>query len=158
VAPSKILTQTKQRKQTTRVGNEGRWEYLRRFMGVTLPKEGRKAKKVILDEFCENTGYDRKYAIRLLSGQPPEKRLRHRIHWLLQGLQHLRLVLLFHFPHQFHESRGSRAISQNKTSPYVQWNLPLSYLIPAHPGNGSAKDAVQSSDPCFTGDGIGSSP
>jgi hypothetical protein len=37
-------------------------------------KAGRRAKKVILDEFGENTGYNRKYAIRLLSGPPPEKR------------------------------------------------------------------------------------
>ena len=29
---------------------------------------------MILDEFCENTGYHRKYAIRLVSGPPPEKR------------------------------------------------------------------------------------
>jgi transposase InsO family protein len=41
-------------------------------------KAGRKAKKVILDEFCQNTGYHRKYAIRLLSGPPPEKRQRQR--------------------------------------------------------------------------------
>jgi len=54
------------------LGNKGRWEYLRAIYG-RYQKAGRKAKKVILDEFCENTGYHRKYAIRLLSGPPPEK-------------------------------------------------------------------------------------
>ncbi len=54
------------------MGNKGRWEYLRAIYG-RYQQAGRKAKKVILDEFCENTGYHRKYAIRLLSGPPPEK-------------------------------------------------------------------------------------
>src|SRR5438552_17393362 len=35
-------------------------------------------KQVILDEFCSNTGYNRKYAIRLLNGPPPEKKPRPR--------------------------------------------------------------------------------
>ena len=30
-------------------------------------------KQVILNEFCANTGYHRKYAIRLLNGPPPER-------------------------------------------------------------------------------------
>jgi len=51
------------------LGNKGRWEYLRAIYG-RYQKASRKAKKVILDEFCENTGYHRKYAIRLLSGPP----------------------------------------------------------------------------------------
>ncbi len=33
---------------------------------------GRKAKKVILSEFCANAGYHRKYAIRLLNGPRPK--------------------------------------------------------------------------------------
>ena len=32
----------------------------------------RRKKQVILDEFCHNTGYHRKYAIRLLNGPPPD--------------------------------------------------------------------------------------
>jgi len=35
---------------------------------------GREDKNVILSEFCANTGYHRKYAIRLLNGPRPEKR------------------------------------------------------------------------------------
>jgi len=58
-----------------RLGNKGRWEYLRAIY-ERYRKAGRKVKKVILDEFCENTKYHRKYAIRLLSGPPPEKRRR----------------------------------------------------------------------------------
>jgi transposase InsO family protein len=54
------------------LGNKGRWEYLRAIY-ERYQKAGRKAKKVILNEFCANTGYHRKYAIRLLSGARPEK-------------------------------------------------------------------------------------
>lgn len=36
---------------------------------------GRKVKEVILSEFCANTGYRRKYAIRLRNGPRPEQRL-----------------------------------------------------------------------------------
>lgn len=55
------------------MGNHGRWEYLRAIYG-RYGKAGRKAKQVILSEFCTNTGYHRKYAIRLLNGPRPEKR------------------------------------------------------------------------------------
>ncbi len=55
------------------MGNKGRWEYLRAIYGRYRPA-GRKAKQVILSEFCANTGYHRKYAIRLLNGPRPEKR------------------------------------------------------------------------------------
>jgi hypothetical protein len=59
-----------------------------------IGKAGRKAKKVILDEFCENTGYNRKYAIRLLSGSPPEKRppRRERRHGLSYSQQTLSVL------------------------------------------------------------------
>ena len=39
-------------------------------------RAGREQKRVILDEFCLNTEYHRKYAIRLLNGPPPKKALR----------------------------------------------------------------------------------
>ena len=55
------------------MGNKGRWEYLRAIY-ERYRKAGRKAKKAILSEFCANTGYHRKYAIRLLNGPRPEKR------------------------------------------------------------------------------------
>ncbi len=53
------------------MGKQGRREYLRaihkRYQAVS-----REAKRAILDEFCANTGYHRKHAIRLLNGPPPE--------------------------------------------------------------------------------------
>ena len=55
------------------MGNQGRWEYLRAIYERYRPA-GRKAKHVILSEFCANTGYHRKYAIRLLNGPRPENR------------------------------------------------------------------------------------
>jgi len=55
------------------LGNRGRWEYLRAIY-ERYRQAGRKAKKVILTEFCANTGYHRKYALRLLNGPRPEKR------------------------------------------------------------------------------------
>jgi len=59
------------------LGNKGRWEYLLAIY-ERYQKAGRKAKKVILNEFCANTGYHRKYAIRLLNGPLPEKQLTRR--------------------------------------------------------------------------------
>jgi len=57
------------------LGNKGRWEYLRAVYD-RYRKAGRKDKKAILSEFCANAGYNRKYAIRLLNGPRPEKRVR----------------------------------------------------------------------------------
>jgi hypothetical protein len=54
------------------LGSKGRSEYLRAIY-ERYRKAGRKTKKVIWSEFCSNTGYHRKYAIRLLNGPPPEK-------------------------------------------------------------------------------------
>ncbi|MGH9745480.1 MAG: integrase [Candidatus Acidiferrales bacterium] len=54
------------------MGNKGRWEYLRAIY-ERYQAAGREAKQVILNEFCANTKYHRKYAIRLLHGPPPEK-------------------------------------------------------------------------------------
>lgn len=55
------------------MGHKGRWEYLRAIY-ERYRKAGRQGKQAILNEFCANTGYHRKYAIRLLNGPPPEKR------------------------------------------------------------------------------------
>jgi transposase InsO family protein len=57
------------------LGSKGRWEYLRAIYERYQAAE-RKSKKVILSEFCANTGYNRKYAIRLLNGPRPEKNRR----------------------------------------------------------------------------------
>jgi hypothetical protein len=59
------------------LGNKGRWEYLRAIY-ERYREAGRKAKKVILSEFCANTGYHRKYAIRLLNGPRPERQRKRR--------------------------------------------------------------------------------
>ena len=55
-----------------------RWEY---FQAVYLryQRADRKGKQGMLDEFCANTGYHRKYALRLLNGPRPEAR-RPRVH------------------------------------------------------------------------------
>jgi hypothetical protein len=59
------------------LGNKGRWEYLRAIY-ERYRLAGRESKNVILSEFCANTGYHRKYAIRLLHGPRPEKRRKER--------------------------------------------------------------------------------
>lgn len=59
------------------MGNKGKWEYLRAIY-ERYRSAGRQGKKVILSEFCANTGYHRKYAIRLLNGPRPGKRPRPR--------------------------------------------------------------------------------
>ena len=55
------------------MGNQARGEYLRAIY-ERYHKAGRKAKHLILNEFCMTTGYHRKYAIRVLNGPPPEQR------------------------------------------------------------------------------------
>jgi transposase InsO family protein len=52
------------------VGHEARWEYFR-VMYERYRKAERKRRPGMLDEFCLTTGYNRKYAIRLLNGPPP---------------------------------------------------------------------------------------
>ncbi len=49
-----------------------RWEYFRAIY-ARYRQADRQLKQVILNEFCANTGYNRKYAIRLLNGPPPER-------------------------------------------------------------------------------------
>jgi transposase InsO family protein len=61
--------------EEVRLGTKGRWEYLRAIY-ERYQKAGRKDKKAILSEFCANAGYNRKYAIRLLNGVQPEKRVK----------------------------------------------------------------------------------
>ena len=52
------------------MSHRSRWEY---FLAIyeRYRQADRRLKQVILDEFCANTGYHRKYAIRLLNGPPP---------------------------------------------------------------------------------------
>jgi hypothetical protein len=54
------------------LGNKGRREYLQAIY-ERYRKTGGKEKKMILNEFCANTDYHRKYSIRLLNGPRPEK-------------------------------------------------------------------------------------
>jgi hypothetical protein len=55
------------------MGGKTRWEYLR-TIHPRYRKADRQQRRLILDEFCSNCGYNRKYAIRLLNGPPPGKR------------------------------------------------------------------------------------
>jgi hypothetical protein len=52
------------------VGQKARWECFRAIYGRYQKGDG-KARQGILNEFCLNTGYHRKYAIRLLNGAGP---------------------------------------------------------------------------------------
>lgn len=59
------------------MGRESRWDYLR-GIHPRYRRAGREEKGRILDEFCAVAGYQRKYAIRLLNGPPPERAPRKR--------------------------------------------------------------------------------
>jgi transposase InsO family protein len=59
------------------LGHKAKWEYFRAVY-ERYRKAGREAKQVMLNEFCLNTGYNRKYAIRLLNGPPPGKQAERR--------------------------------------------------------------------------------
>lgn len=54
------------------MSRRSRWEYFRAVYGRYRQAE-RREKQVILDEFCANTGYNRKYALRRLNGPAPER-------------------------------------------------------------------------------------
>jgi hypothetical protein len=55
------------------VTEQARWEYLK-AIHARYREAAREQKGRILDEFCEVTGYHRKYALRLLNGPPPGRR------------------------------------------------------------------------------------
>ena len=55
------------------MGRRSRWDYLRQIYS-RYRRAARKAKGRILDEFCKVADYNRKYALRLLNGPPPERR------------------------------------------------------------------------------------
>ncbi len=55
------------------MGPKAKWEYFRAIY-ERYHEAGRRSKHMILDEFCQNTRYHRKYAIRLLNGPPPGQR------------------------------------------------------------------------------------
>jgi hypothetical protein len=52
------------------LGHKAKWEHFRAVY-ERYRKAGREAKQVTLNEFRLNSGYNRKYAIRLLNGPPP---------------------------------------------------------------------------------------
>lgn len=52
------------------MSRQSKWEYLRKIHH-RYSKASSRSKQSILDEFCLNCGYHRKYAIRLLKGPPP---------------------------------------------------------------------------------------
>jgi transposase InsO family protein len=54
------------------MGGSTRWEYFK-TIHPRYRKADRQQRQLILDEFCSNCGYNRKYAIRLLNGPPPGK-------------------------------------------------------------------------------------
>jgi len=52
------------------MSRQSKWEYLRKIHH-RYSRASARSKQSILDEFCLNCGYHRKYAIRLLNGPPP---------------------------------------------------------------------------------------
>ena len=54
------------------MGTEAKWEYFRAIY-ERYAKADRQRRQQILNEFCLTADYNRKYAIRLLNGPPPEK-------------------------------------------------------------------------------------
>ena len=59
------------------MGHKAKWEYFRAVY-ERYHKAGRETKHLMLNEFCLNSGYHRKYAIRLLNGAPPGKQAERR--------------------------------------------------------------------------------
>lgn len=49
---------------------QSKWEYFRAIY-ARYRRADQRTKQVILTEFCLNTAYHRKYALRMLNGPPP---------------------------------------------------------------------------------------
>ena len=54
------------------MSRKSKWEYLKAIY-IRYRKASKELRAVILDEFCQVCGYNRKYAIRLLNGPAPQK-------------------------------------------------------------------------------------
>src|SRR5215831_10808549 len=70
------------------MGRQSIWEYLRTVYARYRRAANRRAKQKMLDEFCANTGYHRKHALRLLNGPPPSgarPRPAHLVRWPTYG-------------------------------------------------------------------------
>ncbi len=95
------------------MSHRSRWEYFRAIY-ARYRHADRRTKQVILSEFCANTGYHRKYAIRLLNGPPPGRSRPpgHRLRRPCYGVEVLGLV---------------RAIWETAGYP---WSVRLKALIP----------------------------
>jgi hypothetical protein len=74
------------------MGQKAKWEYVRAIY-ERYRQADRKRKHAILNEFCVNTGYHRKYAIRLLNGPPPGKAARGAGRTRRRGLSYSREML-----------------------------------------------------------------
>jgi transposase InsO family protein len=61
------------------MGRQSIWEYLRSVY-TRYRQAAHEMKRKMLDEFCANTGYHRKYALRLLNGPPPGRARPHPNH------------------------------------------------------------------------------
>jgi hypothetical protein len=57
------------------MSHASRWEYFQAVY-ARYRRADRKGKHAVLDEFCANMGYNRKCALRLLNGPPPERERR----------------------------------------------------------------------------------
>jgi hypothetical protein len=75
------------------VSHKAKWEYFRAIY-ERYQKASRKLKQAILNEFCLNTGYHRKYAIRLLNGPRPGKQPKRRAQRRKLGYGHEVLSIL----------------------------------------------------------------
>ena len=60
------------------MGRQSIWEYFRSVY-ARYRQAAREMKRKMLDEFCANTGYNRKYALRLLNGVGRQNLLRHKV-------------------------------------------------------------------------------
>jgi hypothetical protein len=52
------------------MGRQSKWEFFQTVF-ARYRRVDRETKQKMLDEFCANTGYHRKHALRLLNGPPP---------------------------------------------------------------------------------------
>lgn len=89
------------------MGRQSIWEYFRPVYAC-YRQAARETKRKILDDFCANTKYNRKYARRLLNGPPPGRARPHRARPPRRGLIYDRRLRPYKVAAQRHVYGGTR--------------------------------------------------
>lgn len=98
------------------MGRQSIWEYLRAVY-ARYRRADRPTKQKILDEFCANTGYHRKHALRLWNGPPPGRARPQPDHPARRRPAYGKELLGSNLPERYSTSRSYRSYLQKWIEP-----------------------------------------